>query len=90
MTTRYENTDGMDDSISFGEQVIRPSIQEVCGLLNYIYRNNQNLDEHPGIDKSKQLSRDEVRDQILYIVDNNKNVALTLDGRVTINRLRKE
>ncbi len=91
MTTRYENTDGMDDKISFGEQIVKPSIQELSDLINYIYRNNpDDIVTNQNRNKSLPLSRDDLKEDILFIMDNNKRVSLPLQGMVTVSRLRKE
>jgi uncharacterized protein YbcV (DUF1398 family) len=95
MTTRYENSDGMDNSISFGEQVIRPSEEEVKKTLLYIIHNNVNLKLPNDSDFNypsslKEATRQEIVKLLLFIADNNKDVILNMDHRVTINRLRKE
>lgn len=94
MTTRYEG-DGLDSSISFGNQIIRPDIKEVKDLFLFIMHNNtsvilpdDNQFDYP--DYFEMATREQVRDLILFIIDNNKDVRLPLQGRVTVNRLRKE
>lgn len=90
MTTKYENTDGIDANISFEEQVIKPSIEELQSLLNFIEERNDFLKlnlMHKGM---LQFTREEYKKRILFIMDNNKDVFLPLQGRVTISRLRKE
>lgn len=90
MTTRYENTDGLDSNIAFEEQVIKPSIEELRSLLNFIEERNDFLRlnfKHKGM---LEFTREEYKERILFIMDNNKDVFLPLQGRVTISRLRKE
>lgn len=90
MTTRYENTDGMDDKISFGEQIVKPPIAEMQKLLEYILDKNENLKTKFLTRPMSWLTRDELKEYILYIMDNNERVSLPLQGMVTVSRLRKE
>lgn len=90
MTTRYENTDGMDDKISFGEQVIKPGLDELQNLWTYIDEKNPDVKKMFRYKPIAWMGRNELKEHILYIMDNNKGVALPLQGMVTISRLRKE
>ena len=90
MTTRYENNDGMDNAISFGEQIIKPPIEELQKLWNYIDEKNPDIKKMMRYKPISWMSRSELKEHILYIMDNNKGVALPLQGMVTVSRLRKE
>lgn len=90
MSTRYENSDGIDSAISFEEQVISPPEEELLTLLKYIIYNNKKIDTELKQSDINLSGRELYKQRLLYIMDNNKNVSLPLQGRVTINRLRKE
>ena len=90
MTTRYENTDGIDDKISFGEQVIKPSLKELQNLFEFIIENNKNIKTKFLTRPLSWLDRNELKEYILYVANNNQKIYLPLQGSVVIDRLRKE